>query len=274
MPFNGILGLGFHQSSNSNLLRISKTESILDLFLINKTLKENIFSFYLNQNKENYLLLGKIDESIISNFASDTFNFVDLSYNHKFLWKVDLEGLIINNINICDLLSNKRCQVVIDSGTSFYSAPRRLLSRIKQIIEFDTLCQNYDYLPDITLNFKQSKFSKINKNKYFNLTIKKDDYITEKPIELDIDDIHEKVEMNKCEIDFNYNNSEDTIILGLKFLKGFYSIFDFERMIIGFSKYENNDSTNSQIVNKYSYRDLVKNKEIDSLINDWKKIYG
>jgi hypothetical protein len=239
MPFNGILGLGFYKNSNSNLLRISKTESILDLFLLKKILKENIFSFYLNnRNKEKYLLLGKIDESIISNSPSNSFNFADLSYNHKFLWKIDLAEVIINNINICEVFPNKRCQVVIDSGTSFYSAPRRFVSRIKNLIEFHPLCQNYDFLPEITLKFKQSKFSKVNKNKYFNLTLTREDYITQKPIELDIDDIHEKVEMNKCEIDFNYNNSEDTIILGLKFLKRYYTIFDFERMIIGFTQYE------------------------------------
>jgi hypothetical protein len=159
---------------------------------------------------------------------------------------------------------------LIDSGTSYYSASKRFIKRLTEVIKFNKLCQNYYSYPDITLALNSSKYSKLHTSP-FNLTLTADDYITKQKMNVDISLNKEFFSMDYCEMDFiSYSSMDDKnlIILGLKFLRKYYTIFDYERKIIGFNEY-------TPIQDTISYNDMVKQKdELEVLFNDWVKIFG
>jgi hypothetical protein len=106
----------------------------------------------------------------------------------------------------------------------------------------------------------------------FNITLTSEDYITKQKMNIDIETNKEFFSMSMCELDFiSYNSMSDRgdIILGLKFLRKYYTVFDYDRKIIGFNEYGNNENPVEH------YTDLVKDEdELDVLINDWIKIFG
>jgi hypothetical protein len=86
MPFKGIFGLSLKKAS-----------------LFNKfVLKNKIFSFYLTQN-ENKFILGDI------RLKNTYYNFVDITKEStEFdLWKIELEHFTIGNIDFCKTYRDK-----------------------------------------------------------------------------------------------------------------------------------------------------------------------
>jgi hypothetical protein len=165
-----------------------------------------------------------------------------------------------------------RCYAIIDSGTSYYSASRNFVKKLSDELKINQFCQNYDLLPNIIITLKSSQYDQWS-GKTFNLTLNRFDYVTKHDMNLKIEENKEMFKMNKCEFDFiSYNSMADKnlIILGLKFLRKYYTIFDYERKIIGFSEYKTNKSVKIK-----NYNEIVKsNSELDVLIEDWTKVFG
>ena len=132
-------------------------------------------------------------------------------------------------------------------------------------------CENYNDIPNIKLIIKKSKYDTSLQESHFELTLNNYDYISKKNMNLEFESNNEIFSVNNCELDFIPYNSLDNkneIILGIRFLKKYYTVFDFQRKIIGFSKY--NDK-----YDQIDYLSLIKSEsEMDLLIDDWKKIYG
>lgn len=171
---------------------------------------------------------------------------------------------------VIKLFNKLRCQAVIDSGTSFYSAPEEFVTELNGRLAVDRLCQNIDSLPLIEISLKESTYNKAKVSNTFNLTLQSKDYVTTEKVNISIEENNEFVSLNKCMLDFIPTVSQDQyIIFGLKFLRKYYTVFDFSKHIIGFVDY-NLAEENKDI----EYEGLLKRSEMGNLISDWKMVYG
>lgn len=137
LKFAGILGLSF--PSLSNLEYVPLFDNIMNNSLLNK----NWFSFYLTEkNKED-----KLSEIIFGDPSREYyigelewFNVEDPAY-----WQISMDDVLINDspLNICDNNKNKKCKLVIDTGTSIITAPSQDIYSLLQYIPA-TGC-NYQY---------------------------------------------------------------------------------------------------------------------------------
>ena len=143
-----------------------------------------------------------------------------------------------------------------------------LYNQIKEETRFNSLCINYNTIPDIIISIFNE-----NKNNIFSLILKPEDYITKTDISFKIKE--DEINLEKCELDFFEINKDvkaldNSIILGLKFLKLYYTIFDYQKKRIGFIKYNKLNKLDTNVKEKYT----PPNKEIEFLANEWKQVYG
>ena len=118
--------------------------------------------------------------------------------------------------------------------------------------------------------FTESSYSK-NKDKENILQLDNYDYIS-KSFTTDNSNKSDKKFQEKCDLAFTELHSP-YLVLGLRYLKRYYTIFDFERNIVGIS------TDKKKVGTSFSYSDFVFAKnEMDSLIdqfrinNEWTRI--
>jgi hypothetical protein len=125
-------------------------------------------------------------------------------------------------------------------------------------------------LPNIVITLKNSIYSRKN-TKTFSITLTPSDYITKQRMNIDIVNDKEFIDIDECDLDFiSYNTIDDRneILFGLKFMRKYYTTFDYERKIIGLNEYKNVENTSN-------YAELLKHdNELDLLIENWTKIFG
>ncbi len=282
MPIEGILGLARGDSRKRSFLKQNGFSNFLNSIILKKIFEFNLFAFDF-VNTRNSLIFGNLHSQYLKR-KKEEFNFVDIYEYEKKLWIIKTEGIFINDKIIC-----ADCTIIFDSGTSFYSTSYEIQQMIKIHSRFDSLCQNYDSVPEIKVKLKRSIYTSDDIHKYnqtFDLILNREDYITKRELNIDISDINEILKINKCDFDIFVNkNLENTIIFGIKFMKSYYTIFDFERNIIGLIRIRSNSKFKQEDDNKYQntntnsydsylkYSDLIIKSEINSLIEDWKRVY-
>ena len=150
-----------------------------------------------------------------------------------------------------------------------------MIEKLNNILNIDNSCGNYNELPSFKLMFKESQFSK-KKNREDTIIIDKQDYVMYNEVSANANSLFLKNEfkLKTCELAFIQINSP-FLVLGLRFLKKYYTIFDFERNIIGISTMKN--TTKSKYGKNYNDH-VFKKDEIESLIdqfrinNEWTQI--
>lgn len=261
VPFEGILGLSPSSFASS--------VSFLDNIKSHKLLTHNIFSIFLSEHLDmSKIMFGAVDKSKMnSNFV-----FVDVVSEHY--WEINVNAIYIGNkrLNVCDVLRYEtgRCGVAIDSGTSLYAGPTRLIKVIKDELGIESSCDNFKELLTMRIELYVNKSYMNNKEKMlYEIVLKPEDYVINGGrIKNEI----EEMEMNGNEMEenviMNNRNSEclpafmnvdvppprgPLFIFGEYFMKKFYIVFDKDRNCIGISLANQSgiDNTSSNINTPY-----------------------
>jgi len=274
VPFEGILGLSFPPINPSHSV------PFFDKLMQQNLLQHNIFSIFLSKEHEkSNIMFGNVDK----NNMLRNFTFVDVVSN--IYWEIDIEDVLIGDesTNICNILKAQtgRCGVALDSGTSLFAGPTNFVRYMKQRLGINRSCLNFKQLPDIKIILK----SRINyKNKEYNtnyITLKPEDYV------IDGDKIAQDVDlfgMNdqdfmglsnwECEAAFMAIDVPrprgPILVFGEYFFRKFYTIFDRQENVIGFSE-SNHKKINIEKLNLVTPYDNVEDKinvrEIDKITN-------
>ena len=239
VPFEGILGLS--PGKNTNFI------PFLDNIKKQNLLKYNMFSIFLSEHiDESKILFGEVDRSkMLTNFT-----FVNvISENY---WEIDIQDIYIGNYktDYCDKLRYEtgKCGVAIDSGTSLYAGPSRFISSIKSKLNIHRDCDNFDSLDTIriVLNAKRNFASK--ETIANEILIKPEDYVIGGHR---IKEQLQEEKLHKDDIGFESDNIPECLpafmnvnvppprgplfIFGEYFMKKFYTVFDKDENVIGFS---------------------------------------
>ena len=258
VPFEGILGLS-----------PSSSVSFLDNIKSHKLLTHNIFSIFLSEHLDmSKIMFGAVDKrKMNSNFV-----FVDVVSEHY--WEINVNAVYVGNrrLNVCDVLRYEtgRCGVAIDSGTSLYAGPTRLIKVIKDELGIESTCDNFKELLNMRIELYVNKSYLNNKEKMlYEIVLKPEDYVIDGGrIKNEI----EEMEMNEEGVGMNNGRSGrkreclpafmnvdvppprgPLFIFGEYFMKKFYIVFDKDRNCIGISLANQSgiDNTSSNISTPY-----------------------
>ncbi|KAL4585415.1 hypothetical protein LXL04_010035 [Taraxacum kok-saghyz] len=122
--FDGILGLGFKE------LSIGNVSPLWDNMVNQNQVKDDIFSFWLNQNSENgeggEIVFGGVDP----NHYKGTHTYVPIT--RKGYWQFDMGDILIGGkpTGFC----KSGCPAIIDSGTSMIVGPANAITEINRAI--------------------------------------------------------------------------------------------------------------------------------------------
>ena len=242
VPFEGILGLS-PSSFNSAV-------SFLDNIKSQKRLTHNIFSIFLSEHIDmSKILFGAVDKSKMnSNFV-----FVDVVSEHY--WEINVNAIYIGNkrLNVCDVLRYEtgRCGIAIDSGTSLYAGPAKLIKEIKDELAIASSCDNFKELPSMRIELYVNKSYWNDKEKMlYEIMLKPEDYVIDgnrikneiEEMEMNADDeeiVNGNVRKSECLPAFMNVDVPPPrgplFIFGEYFMKKFYIVFDKDRNCIGMS---------------------------------------
>ncbi len=273
VPFEGILGLSPGEEAQNFLFSVMKSS----------LLSYNIFSFYFSYEEDrSNIIFGNVDKTnMLSNFT-----FVDVVSSS--FWEIDIYDILIGDYptDFCRLLREKtgKCGVAIDSGTSLFAGPSEFILSIKDRLSVKSDCSNFFSLPDIHIVLKSRKSYESKEQTLTKITLKPEDYL--------LNGHRIKNYKNSEKEDFIENFSEERLksincspgfmpinvpaprgplfIFGEMFLKKFYTVFDKDRKVIGFSlanHQKNKISENLLLTSPYDDQEI---KEIKRKLNKLK----
>lgn len=222
VKFDGIIGLSYSH------LSVNKRSNFLDMLAEQNKIYQKVFSFYFNKDdeKKSQVHIGGIN---INKFAGDVYFSDVISKNY---WEIKIDEIYYGNqkLNFCGGQNNndenRICTAVVDTGTSMLAWPSDIMKEVIDLSAVDDDCLNQKVLENL-------KF-KIN-GLIFNLD--PEYYVIKYPTS---DKNLRTVEQNKCmnaymNLNALSNDKKLTIILGIPFLKKYYTIFDREHNRIGFA---------------------------------------
>jgi cathepsin D len=276
VPFEGIVGLSFQTAYKSN------TMPFMDSVINNHLLSHNIFSLFFSEENENSnIQFGEIDKN---NMASN-FTFVDIV--SATYWEIDIEEIMIGNYttNFCENLRSQtgRCGVAIDSGTSLYAGPTKYLKivifsfiyEIQEKLNIQSNCVNFKTLPDVRIKLKSRKDYKDSTSKEESeIILRPEDYIIEgkkikknvNNIQPELFDILVKEECRPAFMPIDVPAPRGPLfVFGEYFLRKFYTVFDRDQKVVGFSL-ANHEKTNPSMPIKTPYDEVnIEDEVVDQL---------
>lgn len=216
--FDGIMGLGnFYDNNNGDNGNIN---NMIYYNIYKQTItKGNLFSLYINYTKKGQINKygGKLSFGYYNKIKKIKWlNLIKDKYRKGYylFWAVELSKIEIENKTINININNS---AIIDSGTSEIVLNKYLYNKINKYLGGKYIDQ-----------YKRYIFEDCKKLKDINI------YLQEKDFLLKNTD-YTFVYNNTCYSRLIYNENEQ-IVLGLPFLQRYYSIYDFDNKIIGFSR--------------------------------------
>lgn len=200
VAFDGIMGLG------PQALAIEGVPIVLGLMASQGVISDPSFSLYLtNEDDSSQLILGGVDSSLYTGpvqyhkVANDTY------------WSVTLTGVFVGNKK----KSLSRSVAIVDSGSSLFVGDSELIAFITTSLGTIPTCENIETLPILTLEID---------NLQYNLS--PDQYMSNSTY--------------GCSSPFTTADSvlpgvQHFLVLGLPFLRVFYSHFSLANSTIGFA---------------------------------------
>jgi len=210
VPFDGIFGLSLPQMSESPAF------NVLDSFIKEKALKKNCFSVFLaaDDKEASEITFGQWRNE---RMASELF-WVPVS--HAGYWQVAMADIAVDNKvqNLCQ----GGCQVAVDSGTSLMAGPTETINHLIETLKVASDCSNYHKLPRLgfvvgghILNLEPSEY-----------VDKGEDGCTVALMALDIPP-----------------PKGPLFIFGDPFLRKFYTVYDREKLKVGFAVARHKNTT-------------------------------
>ncbi|KAL2139529.1 hypothetical protein VTI28DRAFT_5065 [Corynascus sepedonium] len=210
--FDGILGLGLSDSATGTFLRTLKEKKVLDQIIVSISLNRHSDGPNLGQ-----VTFGGIDKTQYT--GEITYHNVGAEQKKKGEWAITLDDVHLNG-KAAGIASKP---AYIDTGTSFIFAPEKDLDALFKAIPGSTSVEAGDYIEyrvpcDTTLPILLT-FSGVN------YAISPEDWV-----------VPGGDDNNKCLANlYGHEVNEGTWLVGDTFLKNVYSVFDADKMRIGFA---------------------------------------
>eukprot|EP01068_Selenidium_serpulae_P010338 Selendium_serpulae@DN5437_c0_g1_i2.p2 len=218
LPFDGLVGLGFPEQGGNN----DEMRPIVDNMKLQKTLKQNMFSFYFSDStsKPGAISFGAIDPRYI--FPGDEPAMIPLISTDY--WEIAIHGIAVGD-NDLDLCSKKRCRAAVDTGSSLITAPSAVVMPLLAELNIADDCSNKDTLSNLTFVLKDMDKRRIE------LNLEPADYVLE-----EVDEHGTK----HCAAGFIPMDIPaprgPLFVLGNNLIRKYYTIFDRDNMAVGFMK--------------------------------------
>jgi len=206
--FSGIVGLAYPELADS-----VDSPPVFDSIANSGVLDRRVFAFWMKGGRSEFHL-GGMDESCFTGDL-DYFDVVK-----KYYWEIPLIGIKVGDDPVTDCDSASPCVAVVDSGTTFLSAPSSIARNLIQDLE--ATCINHDNLLPITYILRDSSGSA----KEFTLDPK--DYM-----EATSDGSICKPQIMPMDVQVPEG---DLFILGDTFMKKFYTVFDRSKDAVGIAR--------------------------------------
>merc|ERR1719321_620348 len=202
VPFDGVLGLALPQLAEDTSF------SLVDSMVKAGVLKRNLFSVYFakGETSQSEITFGDIRENRISS------EIIWAPINNPGYWQVEIRDLALNDepMGLC----RKHCQIAADTGTSLLAGPTSMVDKLVRKLNVASDCSNYDSLP--TLGFILGNAT---------LELNNVDYVDRSP--------------DGCALTFMPLDIPPPrgplFILGDPFLRKYYTVYDRERLRLGFA---------------------------------------
>jgi len=153
--YHGVLGMGMPAGAED------KVATTMQKLVDQKKIAHNIFAFYLTSGKAGSMLtIGGTDDSL----HTGDFKYVDVVKAKPPLqssWMISASDIKIGgkSTGACDGSFFNSCEMVVDTGTPFFSGPPKVTNAlIAQIGNVTEDCSNIASLPTITLTFGSNDF--------------------------------------------------------------------------------------------------------------------
>ena len=208
VSFDGIIGLGF------TYLSISEESNLIEMLYRQNKIHQRIFSFYFNKNDslQSILNIGGFDQRL---YQGEVHYAPVISANY---WEIEIEGVFYENELIVDC-TLKKCTGIVDTGTSMIAAPFESFEAIQKKINADFNCKDLNSLNSLKIQIK-GKIYEI-ESSYYTLQLESD--------------TGKNCVTALMQLDALSTKDKHTFILGLPFLKKYFSIYDREKKRIGFA---------------------------------------
>ncbi|KAK4252040.1 aspartic peptidase domain-containing protein [Corynascus novoguineensis] len=210
--FDGIFGLGLSDSATGTFLRTLKEKKVLDQVIVSISLNR-----HSDGPNHGQVTFGGIDKTQYT--GEITYHNVGAEQKKKGEWAITLDDVHLNG-KAAGIASKP---AYIDTGTSFIFAPEKDLDALFKAIPGSTSVEAGDYIEyrvpcDTTLPILLT-FSGVN------YAISSEDWV-----------VPGGDDNNKCLANlYGHEVNEGTWLVGDTFLKNVYSVFDADKMRIGFA---------------------------------------
>lgn len=216
VKFDGIVGLGFSH------LSLNKESNFLDMLYSQRKINHKLFSFYFNKNdlSESQIFMGG---SLKDRYEGDIYYSKVISNNY---WEIKLDDIYYGDkkLNLCP--SPIQCTAIIDTGTSMIAGPEDVIDVLLSYSNVNKDCSNYNMLQNLKFEINGILYN-----------LDPEFYIL-KASYPDIDNTTSSTCFNAF-MSLNalngFGENKRTIILGLPFLKKYYTVFDRETVQLGFA---------------------------------------
>jgi len=185
--------------------------------------KRPIFSLFLSNKKGDEmseLQFGSINHELVKGSLKEYKLISDKDY-----WAIEMDDIEIGGkrMNACERYESGKCKLVLDSGTSFMTAPRHfLMNAIQHRIRAHSDCSNLQDLQDIAYIINGDRYE-----------LGREDYVM---------NLHGRCVTGIVALDVPEPRGP-VYIAGDIFLRKFYSVYNRENLSvqIGLAKHDNND---------------------------------
>lgn len=223
MPFDGIVGMSFRDYTGKNL------STVFEDLVKQNLVEQAVFTFHVNNKPEpqhdGELILGGIDESVYTGEITWT------PVTRPIFWEFRFGGITLQDaqnrgkplVKICEW----GCQAMLDTGAAFIYGNPKDVATIVNTLEFHEERGSFlkigcdlDSMPNIVFTVQGRQL--VLEPKHYTKVAR-----SRKGVKI-------------CLLLFEMDNSQPFWIIGVAFLRNFYTVFDAENKRIGFAELAKN----------------------------------
>lgn len=204
--FDGILGMAPLSNFTENVLRQCNS---------GKASAKPIFALYLSWDeriRKSEMTIGGYRQSLLGSALTWL-----PQHGLPGKWAFQLKDISVGGrrLHICGY-GSRQCRAILDSGTSQIVGPAAWVEKVRQRLNVNTNCGKNGELPTLSIMTQSGE----------TFDLEPDDYL------------HRMTREGGCFLAVTPMEgfSDDTLILGLPFLRRFYSVYDIEKNMVGLGK--------------------------------------